>query len=109
MLISFSSVVFDGYYPGGEAEYSGVHLSESAPDSIGTNYFQYMVYNDTTWDWETLTYDDVLTADSINPGQINAVDPDLSSYVSRGGKVLHYMGWMDPNISPGQSVSHSLP
>lgn len=81
--------VFDGYLPGGEAQYDSVHLASTAPDSIGLDFFEYLVYNDTNWDWQTLTYADAVFFEELNPGQMIANSHDLTEFAgeSHNGKV----------------------
>lgn len=66
-----------------------------------------MVYNSTTWDYHTdLTLASVELSNQINPGNINAFNPDLRPYAEapHNGKVLQYVGWADPLIPPGGSI-----
>jgi feruloyl esterase len=39
-------------------------------------------------------------------GFINAIDPDLSRFKARGGKILMYHGWNDTAISPENSINY---
>ena len=36
----------------------------------------------------------------------NAVNPDLSAFKARGGKLIHYHGWSDPDITPLNSINY---
>jgi feruloyl esterase len=69
---------------------------------------QYMVYNITSPNitYANSTYADVLAADRIDPGQQNAMNPDLRPFVKRNGKLLHYVGWADHLIAPTNSVRY---
>ena len=37
---------------------------------------------------------------------INAQNPDLKGFISRGGKLIHYHGWADPQIPTGSSLDY---
>lgn len=77
----------------------------SAPSDYGFGLFKYFVYNDTEWDYASLSYADVEAADAIDPGNAAADDfAALSAYKDQGGKVLMYHGGADPLIPVGSSL-----
>ena len=39
-------------------------------------------------------------------GVMNALDPNLKAFLGRGGKIVQYHGWSDPQISPLSSVRY---
>jgi feruloyl esterase len=98
--------VFGGYQPGGENKYFSAGLVGNVTLGIAINYMQYMVYNTTAQNitYANSTYADVLAADRIDPGQQNAMNPDLRPFVERKGKLIHYVGWADHLIAPTNSV-----
>jgi len=54
-----------------------------------------VAHEDPKWDWRTFDMDrDTALADQ-KAGYMNAMDPDLSAFKARGGKLLMYHGWND--------------
>jgi feruloyl esterase len=54
-------------------------------------------------DWRTMNFDtDVALIDEgdAHGPKINAIDPDLSKFKKRGGKLIEYEGWLDSNLAP---------
>jgi feruloyl esterase len=77
------------------------------PLAIGLDYFRYVVFEDPKWDYHTLDFDrDVARAEELDANRINATDPNLKPFFARGGKLIQYHGWSDPQISPGNSVDY---
>jgi feruloyl esterase len=37
---------------------------------------------------------------------LNALDPDLKQFSARGGKLIQYHGWSDPQIAPESSLAY---
>jgi feruloyl esterase len=52
----------------------------------------------------TLNFTDILEVEAINPGQMDVVTPDMTEFTSHGGKLIHYVGWADQLIAPGNSI-----
>lgn len=88
--------IFDGLQPGGEAGFE--FLFNGATPQFGIDFFRNAVVNDSSWDYFTMDAATVALADSINPGGINAYDPDLRPFQARKGKVMEYHGFQDPII-----------
>ncbi|KAI5478000.1 feruloyl esterase-like protein [Pseudohyphozyma bogoriensis] len=94
----------DEYYEvGGELLYAN-GLVGTSPFSISTNYYQDFILNDTTWDFTTLNYSTIQKGYEINPGNMDTTSRDLLPFFDRGGKLLHYVGWSDQLIAPGNSL-----
>jgi feruloyl esterase len=75
--------------------------------SIGTNYFRNVVINDASWD--PATFDlarDLARAATQDAGAADAMNPDLSSFVARGGKLLLYHGTTDGLIPYGNTLNY---
>ncbi|KAI0661668.1 feruloyl esterase-like protein [Cubamyces menziesii] len=99
--------VFGGYYPGGETEYYHGLVGQKH-FVIGTNYFGYMVTNDTGFTIHDYKASVLKLADQIDPGQANAINPNLTAFAGpeHKGKLIQYVGWADQLISPGNSIHY---
>ncbi len=59
------------------------------------------------WTIQQFDFDaDIVRAEETDHGTINALDPNLRPFIARGGKLIHYHGWSDPQISPGSSTQY---
>src|SRR5262249_41500323 len=77
------------------------------PFAIGQDHFRYVVFKDPSWDYRQFNFDrDIVKAEDVDAGIINALDPNLKPFFDRGGKLIQYHGWSDPQISPGNSVQY---
>ncbi|KAF2089281.1 tannase and feruloyl esterase [Saccharata proteae CBS 121410] len=77
-------------------------LYNGKPFQYSIDWFQYAVYNDTTWDPLTAGLADYEAALKTIP-QIQTWNGDLSAFKNRGGKLLHYHGLMDAVVSSENS------
>jgi len=99
--------IFGSYYPGGELAYpSGLVAAD--PFSISVDWFRYFVLNDTAWTVDQYDPSVIAVAEEINPGQANAIEYNITAFAgqSHNGKILHYVGWADQLISPGNSLHY---
>jgi len=77
------------------------------PNALGTDQFKYIVFKDPDWDWRTFELESAgALADQIDNGTTNAIDPDLSAFSRRGGKLLLYHGWADQNFSALSTINY---
>jgi feruloyl esterase len=71
------------------------------------NYFRYMVFEDPAWTPFAANIGTAIqTADEKTAHALNAIDPDLSRFTARGGKLILYHGWNDPAISPLNTIDY---
>jgi feruloyl esterase len=104
--------VFPGTMRGSEAGWgmwiAGTHVPPAnLQHLIMVDGFANMVFDGPRWDWKTFDFDkDVALADAKVGGAINQINPDLSGFRKRGGKLLQYHGWNDPAISPLNSIDY---
>jgi feruloyl esterase len=91
--------------PGGEPAWSLVGGSELA--DIPLQYFARSVLDDAGWDWRTFDFDRDAELAAERTGEIlDAIDPDLTEFRDRGGKLVLYHGWNDQVIFPEGSIDY---
>lgn len=97
-------LIFPGYEPGTELGW-GRLLGGKEPYGVALEQFRYIVF-DPTWDWRTFDLErDVAASNTAAGGLLAAVNPDLSAFAARGGKLLTYHGFADPSIAPQASIN----
>ena len=66
-----------------------------------------MVYSNADWKLKGFDLDRDLKAAKEKTGfAVDAVNPDLSAFKARGGKLILYHGWNDPAISPLATIAY---
>jgi feruloyl esterase len=93
-----------GLSPGSENGWTT--MASAAPFGPGVDLFKYIVFNDANWDFKTLNWDTDLDKTLKASASMDAMDPNLKPFFDRGGKILSYHGWTDPQISPGSTVDY---
>ena len=101
-----SLATFAGLLPGSELGWTDLGWTASAR-ATGLDQFRFIVFADPSWAVARFNFDaDIVRADEVDGGTINALDPDLKPFFDRGGKLIHYHGWSDPQISPSNSTQY---
>ena len=92
--------IFPSFEPGSEPQWTAV-AGGDLPLDVGYDVFKYILLQDPNWDPKTFDlakdYDRIHKLDNTT---LSPNDPNLKPFFSRGGKLLIYEGWADPNVSP---------
>ena len=106
--------LFPGYLPGAEEGFGGWSLWITGPApgkslmaAFGGGFYADMVYEKPDWDLKSFNLETGLPlARQKTAGALNAIDPDLKPFRSRGGKLILYHGWDDPAIPSLNTVNY---
>ena len=98
--------LFSSLLPGTELGW-GVQAAGPEPSSNIYDQYRYVVFKDANWDWKTFNFDsDVVRGDLPENLIMNATDPNMKPFFSRGGKLLLYHGWSDPQVPTLNTIKY---
>lgn len=69
--------------------------ADNEPGDMDIDMFRYIGNQDPAWDWRDFDLEKDIERALHHGGEIHAVNPDLSKFKARGGKLLVYHGWSD--------------
>jgi feruloyl esterase len=77
----------------------------AAPETFGSTFYRQLVKNDPQWNIFTFDFDhDVERGAQVGGGAMESMNPDISAFVARGGKLLLWHGWTDAYVSPLNTI-----
>jgi len=95
-----------GLLPGSELGWTDLGWTASAR-ATGLDQFRFLVFGDPAWDIQKFDFDrDLARAEEVDRDTLNALDPNLKPFFDRGGKLIQFHGWADPQISPANSTQY---
>lgn len=98
--------IYPGLVRGSERGWGG-HTAGPAIFSTADQFFKFMVFQDPNWDYRTFNFDsDVAYARSNFSALVDAVDPDLSAFRARGGKLLFSHLWSSTTHAATRSIEY---
>jgi tannase/feruloyl esterase len=74
--------------------------------AFGTQFFKYFVFGDPAWDYSTYDVSAARADAKIAGSLLNATDPDLDAFKSKGRKLIMWHGWADPALTPLATVQY---
>lgn len=97
--------VLPGLAPGAELGW-GV-LGSPEPLSFAVEAYKYVIAQDATWDASRFVAGtDIDRAFAADPdGTLGSTNPDMKAFFARGGKLLLYHGWSDPQVTPFNTIN----
>ncbi|MES2626622.1 MAG: tannase/feruloyl esterase family alpha/beta hydrolase [Pseudomonadota bacterium] len=81
-------------------------MAGAQPFGPGVDLFKFVVFNNPDWDFKTLNWNSDIDKTRAASTDLDAMDTNLQPYFSRGGKIISYHGWADPQISPGSTFAY---
>jgi feruloyl esterase len=84
----------------------GVQAGGPAPYNNVLERLKYIVFKDPNWDWRTFNLATDLAPLEKLDDPANATNPNLTAFMSRGGKLLVYHGWADQQVAPMSTINY---
>lgn len=111
---SAGKLIYPGLLPGGEGGpggwagwVTGSAPFESTHWKAADGFFKDMVFDDANYNALDFNYDsDMATTMAKTSAMLDAVNPDLRPLERRGGKMILYHGWSDPDITPLSTIDY---
>jgi len=107
-------LLYPGFSPGGEAEpggwgawITGSAVGKSTQGAFGSQFHSQFLMDNSDKDFLDFNAEHELkVADDKLGRALNAADPNLKAFQSRGGKLILYHGWADAAIPPVNTVNY---
>jgi hypothetical protein len=80
----------------------------SIPEDYATSFLRYMAFaeDDPEYEWAAFDFENDPERMVAIREILDAVDPDLTRFKKRGGKIISYFGWADTALNPLRTVAY---
>lgn len=96
--------IFPALQPGSELGWGALAGPQAVSEAV--EFFRYVVVNDPAWDFRSLRFDRASAQAASAASVLDVVDPNLTPFFARGGKLLLYHGWNDQLVAPLNSINY---
>jgi hypothetical protein len=74
--------------------------------AFGTGIYKYFIANDPAWDYSHYDLNNWKKDSALSATFLNATNPDLDAFKSKGGKLILWHGWADPALTALGSIRY---
>ena len=100
-------ITYPGWSRGSEVTRGGIWADMALTEPPFEDLFRYWIFEDPKWDWRSFDFDHDMEKTNLKIGAVaNALNPDLSTFQARGGKIIMYHGFDDTRVAPADSVNY---
>lgn len=92
-----------GFAPGSERGWTAVAGSQPENNAIGL--FRFVTRGQRDWQWRPFDVAAEVDHAVQAAATLDAVETDIGPFLRRGGKLLLYHGWADPQTPPGNTIA----
>lgn len=85
---------------------SGSARAPSVQWAFGSEFFKYLVFNDSTWNYGRYDLSKARADVAKAATYLNADNVDLDKFTARGGKLIIWHGWSDPALNALASIRY---
>lgn len=103
--------IYPGPAMGGEMAQAGdpgwIDVMDDKPFFLAMATLKNFAFNNDNYQWRDFDFDqDVDLTNAKFSTIFNAINPDISNFDKRGGKLIMYHGWSDAGVTPGNTINY---